>query len=59
MGAGLPDFSWYNKPQNMEKYTKWTYNIPNGHKIYQMVIKYTNIFFCKALQNLPKVGFLG
>jgi hypothetical protein len=24
-----------------------------------MVIKYTNIFHCKTLQNLPKLGFFG
>jgi hypothetical protein len=26
--------------------------------MFQMVIKYTNIFHSKALQNLPKLGFL-
>jgi hypothetical protein len=51
----LPDFSWY-KYQNGKKlnhkfyqmdlkYTKWTKNIPNGLKIYQidrkMTVKYT------------------
>jgi hypothetical protein len=38
----------------------------NGHKIYQMALTYifemaienTNIFHSKALQNLPKFGFL-
>jgi hypothetical protein len=34
-----------------EKYTKLTQNIPHGHKIYPMAIKYT-------LQKLPKLGFL-
>jgi hypothetical protein len=29
----------------------------NVRKIYQMEIKYTNIFHCKALQNSPKSGF--
>jgi hypothetical protein len=24
----------------------------------QMALKYTNIFLCKALLNLPKLGFL-
>jgi hypothetical protein len=53
LDSGLPDFSWYKKPKN----------IPNSHKIYQMAarytkidnmaIKYTNIFHCKTLQNLP------
>jgi hypothetical protein len=50
-----------------EKFAKWPQAIPNGHKSYQMaikyrfqmVIKYTNIFHSKALQNLPKLGFFG
>jgi hypothetical protein len=29
------------------KYTKLSQNIPNGRKIDQMAIKYTNIFHCK------------
>jgi hypothetical protein len=43
------------------KYTKWTQNIPNGHKIYQMATKYnkkdkmaikcTNIVHYKTLEN--------
>jgi hypothetical protein len=32
--------------------------LPNDHKIYQIVIKYTNTFHSKALQNLPQLGFL-
>jgi hypothetical protein len=37
------------------KYTK----LPqNGRKIYQLAIKYTNIFHCKIFQNLPEFGFL-
>jgi hypothetical protein len=48
--SGLPDFSGCG-------YTKRPQNIPNGCKIDQMAINYTNIFHCKALQNLPKVGF--
>jgi hypothetical protein len=62
--AGLPDFSWYMIPKP-EKCTKWTHNVPNVHKIsqmsvkyYKMAIKYINIFQSKALQNLPKFGFL-
>jgi hypothetical protein len=31
---GLPDFSWYKIPKTGK-------NIPNGHKIYQMAIKFT------------------
>jgi hypothetical protein len=50
--------------QNGKKYAKLPPNIPNGHNIYQMAlnrthfIKYTNIFHCKTLKNLPKLGFL-
>jgi hypothetical protein len=33
-------------------------HIPNDRKIYQMTITYTSIFHSKALQNLPKLGFL-
>jgi hypothetical protein len=40
------------------KCTKWLYNIPNLHKIFQMAIKYINIFQSKAIQNLPKSGIL-
>jgi hypothetical protein len=32
------------------KYTKW---LQNGRKIDQMAVKYTNIFHCKALKDLP------
>jgi hypothetical protein len=32
--------------------------VPNGRKIDQIAIKFTNIFYCKTLQNLPKLGFL-
>jgi hypothetical protein len=32
--------------------------IPNGRKIFHMVIKYDSIFHSKALQILPKFGFL-
>jgi hypothetical protein len=40
-------------------YTRWPYIILNGHKIFQMVIKYTNIYHSKAIQNLPKFGIFG
>jgi hypothetical protein len=40
-------------------------NIPNDHKlyqnvhkIYQIVLKHTNVFHSKALQNIPKFGYL-
>jgi hypothetical protein len=32
--------------------------IPNDRKMLQMVIKYNNIVLSKALQILPKLGFL-
>jgi hypothetical protein len=44
---GLPDFSWYMipKPEKMyqkdSKCTKWIQNVPNGHKICQIAIKYS------------------
>jgi hypothetical protein len=41
-----------------EKYTKWTKNIPNGRKIFQMTIKYISISHSQALLNIPKYGFL-
>jgi hypothetical protein len=44
--------------QMTEKYSKWPNNIPNDHTIFQMTIQYTSIFHSKALQNLPKLGFL-
>jgi hypothetical protein len=38
------------------KNTKRQLNLRNGSKRDQMAIKYTSIFRCKTLQNLPKVG---
>jgi hypothetical protein len=51
---------------NPEKGTKGIQNVPNGHKIsqiytckiFQMAREYINLFQSKALQNLPKLGFL-
>jgi hypothetical protein len=57
-GTRLTDFSWRIIPKP-EKCTKWPYSIPNLHKIFQIAIKYVNIFQSKALQNLPKIGILG
>jgi hypothetical protein len=45
------------KYQNGEKYTKLPQNIPNGHKIDQLVIKYIKIFHSKTLQNYPNWDF--
>jgi hypothetical protein len=39
------------------KFTKWPQSIPNDSKIDQMTTKYTNIFPCQTLQNLPELGF--
>jgi hypothetical protein len=44
--------------ENIPNNQKGPHNIPNGHKINQITILYTNIFYCKTLQNLPKFGFL-
>jgi hypothetical protein len=40
------------------KYTKCPHNTPNGRKIDQMEIKYTNTVHYKTLENLPELGFL-
>jgi hypothetical protein len=46
------------------KLTKTGKKLPKDHKhklyrkIFQVVIKYTNIFHSKTLQNLPKLGCL-
>jgi hypothetical protein len=45
--------------QITSKYTKVPQNMPNGSKIDQMAMKYTSIFHCQTLQNLPKLGFFG
>jgi hypothetical protein len=43
--AGLPEFSWYNKPKCKKVYqhdhnnTKWTYNIPKWQYKFQMAMK--------------------
>jgi hypothetical protein len=37
---------------------KWSYSIPNVHKIFQMAIIYINIFQSENLKILPKLGFL-
>jgi hypothetical protein len=56
---GLPDLSWYMIPkrekmlQMNKKCTKWSYNIPNVCKIFQMAIKYINSFQSRASQIYP------
>jgi hypothetical protein len=37
---------------NYHNITKWQKTVPNRRKIFQLAIKYTNIFHSKALQNL-------
>jgi hypothetical protein len=46
--------------QTTIKYTKGPLSIPNSYKIFQMVIKHTNIFYTKALDNVYtlNLGFL-
>jgi hypothetical protein len=39
--SGLPDFSWSKHSKLGKKYNKWPQTIPNGHKLYQMAIKYS------------------
>jgi hypothetical protein len=57
--AGRRTVVAYRKIYQMTtNYTKLPYIMPNGLKIFQMIIKYNNIFHSKALQNLPKLGVL-
>jgi hypothetical protein len=37
--------------QNWQKYTKFPQNIPNSLKIGQMALQFTNIVYCKTLQD--------
>jgi hypothetical protein len=41
------------------KCNKRPLNLPIDSKIYQIAIRYTNIFQYKTLQNLPKNGIFG
>jgi hypothetical protein len=41
------------------KYTKWPEKIPNGHKIYQMAIKYTTSFIARPSKIYPNFFILG
>jgi hypothetical protein len=49
--------TWENI-SNCHKITKWPYNVPNGLNIFKMAKECTKLFHSKALQNLPKLGFL-
>jgi hypothetical protein len=56
--AGLPDFSWYlvPKPENVPNY----YEISQvSVKIFQMAIKYINIFQSKELPKFNLIGIFG
>jgi hypothetical protein len=61
---GLPDFRWCNIPkwekmhQTTTKNTNAPFKMPCNYKIYQMVVKCTNIFISKAIQNLTKLLFM-
>jgi hypothetical protein len=62
--TGLPDVSCSKRTKTGEmhqmttNYTKRTYIIPNGCKIFQMVIKYTNISIPRTSKNCPNWDFL-
>jgi hypothetical protein len=60
--SGLPDFSGNNIPKRGKIYKNTTklpndhyVNTPNDLNIFQIGIKYTNIFHSKAFQYLPIV----
>jgi hypothetical protein len=58
--SGLPDVSWHIVPKRVKSILhKLPLNFQTIHvgKIDQMTVKYTSIFYSKALQNLPKLGF--
>jgi hypothetical protein len=40
---------------SIKKWEKIYQNTPNNQEIYQMTIKYINIFHCKTLKKLPKL----
>jgi hypothetical protein len=55
--AGLPDFSWHTRYTKPGKRYQIPTKFPNGHNIFQMTTKYTDILLSKPLQNLPKLWF--
>jgi hypothetical protein len=63
--AGLPDFSWCMIPKPGKMYqmnticTKWSWNIPNLHKVFQMAIKYKNIFQSQGPPTFTQIGIFG
>jgi hypothetical protein len=44
---------------NRKKCTKWSYNIPNVCKIFQMAIKYINIFQSRGPPKFTQIGIFG
>jgi hypothetical protein len=54
---GLPDFSWHNTPKRWKMY-QIAIKLSNAIEIYQMAVKYSDLFHSKTLQNLPNFGFL-
>jgi hypothetical protein len=62
-GTGLPDFAWYKIPKRGKMYqittnfTKCPQNRTKDRKMDQVSMKYTIVFHCKTLQNLPKFGY--
>jgi hypothetical protein len=49
--------TYQNRKNIPNNHTEWPQNITNGCKTDQTALKFTNIFRCKTLQNLPKLGF--
>jgi DMSO reductase anchor subunit len=49
--------NWEKMHQKDHECTEWPKNT-KWCKIGQLAIKFIQIFYCKALQNLPKLGFL-
>jgi hypothetical protein len=46
--------------QNGVKYTKWSQNIPIGHKIFPMVVKYSNTMYSfRGPPKFTQIGKLG
>jgi hypothetical protein len=52
----LPDFSLFNIPK-WGKIFQIDSKLPNGHKIFQLAIEFTNFLHSKSIQNLPEFGF--
>jgi hypothetical protein len=55
--ARVARFFRHSKPKWWKR-DQITTKLPNGRNIFQMAKEYANLFHSKALQNLPKLGFL-